>query len=150
MAQTPEKRREYYAANKEKIAAQGKEYYAANKEKIVARGKEYRQKNKEKIAAQKKEYRQKNKEKSAVRNQAYYQKNKEKIAEYRQRNRGKLRAASAARRKNLHPSYVTAKLKRQADYRGDIPAELIELKTEQLKMFRLIKEIKNGINGTGN
>ena len=51
------RKREYRAANKEKLAAWQREYNAANKEKIAAQKREYYAANKEKIAAQKREYR---------------------------------------------------------------------------------------------
>ena len=51
------RQKEYYANNREKVAAQKKEYYANNREKVAARGKEYYANNWEKKAAQMKEYR---------------------------------------------------------------------------------------------
>ena len=85
MAYDSTKRKAYYEANKEKIAAYDKAYREANKEKI----KEYRKKNKEKIAAYSKEYRKKNKEKIAAQVSGHYYKNKKhKMSVYRQRKYG--------------------------------------------------------------
>ena len=56
-------RKEYYAANSEKIKAHSKEYYVANSEKIKAYRKEYRAANSEKMKAYNKEYRVANSEK---------------------------------------------------------------------------------------
>jgi len=68
-----------------------KQYYQANREKIAERKKQYEQANREKIAEQKKQYRQENREKIAERNRQHYQENREKIAEqkkqYHQENR---------------------------------------------------------------
>jgi hypothetical protein len=94
MAYDSTKRKAYYEANKEKIAAYDKAYREANKEKI----KEYRKKNKEKIAAYSKEYRKKNKEKIAAKAKAYQQTKEYKknrlvyIKQYRKKNKEKIAA----------------------------------------------------------
>lgn len=53
-----------------------KQYYQANRERIAQRGKKYREANREKIAQKKKEYRQANREKIAQRVEKYYKNNR--------------------------------------------------------------------------
>jgi len=104
--------REYYAANKEKIAAYKREYhceyYAANKEKIAARKHNYYEANKEKILESLCEYRETNKEKIAVRERKYRETNKEKIAacgrKYRETNKEKI-AGRHRKRTATDPNY---------------------------------------------
>ena len=79
------KNKQWYEANKDKIAKQHKQYYENNKDKTAEYNKQYREANKEKIAEQRKQYYQDNKEKIAERNKQYCQNNKEKIAEKNKR-----------------------------------------------------------------
>ena len=94
-----DRKKQYYADNKEKVCAKAAEYKQNNKENVVASQAEYRQNNKEKIAARNAEYHQKNKEKIAARNAEYRQNNKEKIAakkvEYAKHNKEKIAARKA-------------------------------------------------------
>jgi len=64
------------------IKAHKKEYYAANSEKMKAYKKEYRAANSEKIKAHKKEYYAANSEKIKAYNKEYYVANSEKIKAY--------------------------------------------------------------------
>jgi len=48
--------RDYYARNKDKIAALKRDYYARNKDKIAALNRDYYARNKDKIAALKRDY----------------------------------------------------------------------------------------------
>ena len=86
-----EKQKDYYKANKEKIAEKRKEYYIANKDKLTkykkeynemnkANQKEYYKANKDQIAKNGKEYRKANKEKIAKKNKIYHKANRPKIA----------------------------------------------------------------------
>ena len=83
-----DRKKQYYAYNKEKVCAKAAEYKQNNKKNVVASQAEYRQHNKEKIAARNAEYRQNNKEKIAARKAEYAQQNRKKINEYN-RNRHK-------------------------------------------------------------
>ena len=76
------KKKEYRAANKEKIFAMEKKYRAANKEKIFEMEKKYRVANKEKRAAIDKKYRAANKEKISKNRKEHCAENKEAISEY--------------------------------------------------------------------
>jgi hypothetical protein len=78
-----EYKRQWYLANKARIAAAQKEYnkkyYEANKEKENARNKAYRESNKEKVAAAKKVYSEVNKDTLNAYNKEYKVNNKGKI-----------------------------------------------------------------------
>ena len=76
-------RKEYYAANSEKMKAHCKEYYAANSEKMKAHRKEYRVANSEKMKAHRKEYYAANSEKIKAHKKEYYAANSEKIKAYK-------------------------------------------------------------------
>ena len=107
-----DRKKQYYADNKEKVCAKAAEYKQNNKENVVASQAEYRQHNKEKIAARNAEYREKNKEKIVVSRAEYRQNNKEKIAarkaEYAQQNRKKINEYN----RNRHKNNANAKLAR--------------------------------------
>ena len=75
-------KKEYYAANSEKIKAHCKEYRAANSEKMKAYNKEYRAANSEKMKAYKKEYYAANSEKIKAHSKEYCAANSEKIKAY--------------------------------------------------------------------
>ena len=95
-------RKAYYAANKEKIAAQKKAYQEANKESLAAKKKAYCKANKEKISAKNHAYYEDNKEEIAAQHKAYREDNKEKIAAqkkaYQEDNKEKMNAKTAKRR----------------------------------------------------
>ena len=101
-----DRKKQYYADNKEKVCAKAAEYKQNNKENVVASQAEYRQHNKEKIAARNAEYRQNNKEKIAARKAEYAQQNRKKINEYN-RNRHK-NNANAKLARNIRSRINTA------------------------------------------
>ena len=107
-----------------------KEYWAKNKDKFKERGKEYRAKNKDKL----KEYRAKNKDKF----KEHRAKNKDKFKEYKKEGTVKL--------SNV---YVKGMLRTSGIKKHQITPELIELKKQQILLYREIKNIKGDIkNGT--
>lgn len=67
--------KEYYAANKQKIAT----YYEANREGLLTKQKAYNSINKDKVATQKKAYREANKERLATKRKAKYEANRESL-----------------------------------------------------------------------
>ena len=71
-----------------------REYYQANREKIAERHREYEEANRERIAEQKREYYQMNCEKKKEYQREYFQANREKIAEYQREYRAKRKAQS--------------------------------------------------------
>ncbi|MDG3013586.1 hypothetical protein [Speluncibacter jeojiensis] len=81
---TPEQRerkREYYVANRERIAESQREYYVANRERVNERNREYRAANRERIAESQREYRAANKDQIAEYRREYYVANRELIDE---------------------------------------------------------------------
>lgn len=79
--------KQWYEANKEKIAERHKQYYKDNAEKIAEQHKQYYQDNKEKLSKQNKQYYQANKEKTLEQKKQYYTENKEKVAEHQKQYR---------------------------------------------------------------
>jgi len=107
----------YYKAYRK---AQMKAHYKANSENIKAQQKAYRKANSEHIKAQQKAYRKANSEHT-----------KELAKEY-----------DKARVDSLLDSYVVRSLNMKKE---EVTPELLELKRDQLKIFRLLREAKNGI-----
>ena len=68
--------RRYYQRHKEQLAEKKKEYRAQNKEKVAETQKKYYERNKEELATNNKRWRQDNKEKLKKYKTEYYQKNK--------------------------------------------------------------------------
>jgi hypothetical protein len=100
-----EKKKEYRANNKNKIAEKRKIYYEENKEKYNEYQREYRANNKDKYKECRKEYCENNKNKLAEKRKIYYEENKEKYNEYREENKDKQKAyqkAYRANKKNLN------------------------------------------------
>ena len=110
---TAERTKQYYEANKERIAERLKRHYEANKEKIAEYKKQYREANKEKIAEYHKQYREANKEKLAERHKQYREANKEKLAE---------------RKKQYYGANKEKYAERHKQYRGNMPAAIYEIK----------------------
>lgn len=77
--------RQWYEANKEKIAVRSRERYRANPEMEAARRRKYYEANKEKVAVRNKAYTQANKEKVAERYRKWAAANPEKLQEYKRR-----------------------------------------------------------------
>ncbi len=162
-----ERFKKYRQNNLEKIAAYDKKYRRDNKEKKLAYEKEYRQNNKEKICACKKKYRQVNGEKI----KEYLLVNMKKITAYRKENKQKARDYNIVYNK-LHPDVRRLNNKKYRQGLSDcylknllivqgrrygwnaenITQELVDLKREQLFMYREInklkKEVQNGTNRT--
>ncbi len=81
--------KQYYQANREKIAERQKQHRQANREKIAEKNKQYYQENREKMKQYRqenrekmKQYRQENREQIAEQKKQYRQANREQIAEY--------------------------------------------------------------------
>ena len=102
------------------MKAYNKAYRKANSENIKAQSKAYRKANSEHIKAQQKAYRKANSENT-----------KELAKEY-----------DKARVDSLLDSYVVKSLNMKKE---EVTPELLELKRDQLKIYRLLKEAKNGI-----
>ena len=132
----------YQKENAEKLKEYIKNYRKINAEKL----KEYRKENAEKL----KEYRKNNADKAKEYRKINAEKLKEYIKNYRKENAEKLKERNAKEISFLDNNYVkkliTAQLKIE---RLKILPETIELKREQLMLFREIKqykkEISNGI-----
>nr|WGW06476.1 putative recombination stimulator [Neurospora crassa] len=77
-----ESQRQYKAANKDKVAESRRQYNAANKDKIAEYHRQYRAANKDKVAESQRQYRAANKDKVAESQRRYKAANKDKFAEY--------------------------------------------------------------------
>jgi len=73
------RKKAYYEANREKVAAYMKAYREENRDKIAAYMKAYREENRDKIAARKKAYQEANRDKIAAQQKAYREANRDKI-----------------------------------------------------------------------
>ena len=121
-----EQRKQYRQENREKIAEYKKQYRQENREKYAEYQKQYRQANREKLAEQEKQYRQANREKIAERQKQYYQANREKIAErekqYYQANREAFYARNQKRRalkRDAAGNATAAEIQARFDYHGN-------------------------------
>lgn len=139
--------KKYIAKNKAKIAERDKKYYAKNKEKITEYKKKYQLKNREKTDKASKKYYAKNKAKVSERYKKKYSENKEKFRElhkqYRSKNKIRISEAAYMYRSELRNHYIRAILTRadQTLKQAQIPQSLINLKREEIKIKRLIKEM---------
>ena len=137
----PEYGKQWYEANKEKIAEYNKQYRENNKDKIVEQQKQYREANKERIAERHKQYYEANKEKELERVKRWYeankkkvleyhkqysQDNKERIAEYKKQYREDNREKLAEQRKQYYEANRERDLERQKQYREDNKEKLAE------------------------
>ena len=77
MPYNPEYSKQYYEANKEKIAERKKKYYEANKEKIAEQRKQYKEANHEKLSEYDKQYYKANKERLNKKRQQQIQEQKQ-------------------------------------------------------------------------
>ena len=118
--------REYYAQNREKRRAYHREYYAQNREKLRAASDRWRAENPEKRALARRSWKKSNRESCNLTSKSWRGKNRERVT----------------------LQYVKAALKKELGFAP--PQELVELKTEQLKMYRAtasltkqLKEMKN-------
>lgn len=134
-------KRAHQLKNKEKIRARMKEYRLKNKEKIREHYKGYWLKNKEKMNEKNRKYRLKNKGKI----RAYRLKNKERTRAYYLKNKERARERTADGIAELSDNYIKSLARQQFKIKAaDVTPEMIELKREQLTMYRLMKEVKHG------
>ena len=126
-------RKEYRLNNQEKFSKYCKEYKLNNKDKIKEKNKEYRLNNQEKFSKYFKEYRLNNKDKI----KEYTLNNKDKKCKY-------LKEYSKKITLSLPDSYVLKSIKLQTSFphNAEIPAELIEAKRLEIKIKRLLKDLK--------
>jgi hypothetical protein len=124
-------KKEWYENNKEKIKQYRKEWRKNNKEKTKQWNKEWYENNKEK----KKERYENNKEKAKQCNKEWRKNNKEKVKYYNKKAKG-----------DCSPYYIIDKLKQQGFNKEQITPELIEEKTDIIKVKRIIKKINESIN----
>jgi hypothetical protein len=142
--------KEWYENNKEKAKQYKKEWHENNKGKVKQRNKEWYENNKEKAIQYQKERYENNKEKIKQQHKEWRENNKEKIKqnqkEWRENNKEKLKYYNKKTRENCYPSYITSKLKKQGFNKEQITPELIEEKTNIIKVKRIIKKINESIN----
>lgn len=114
--------------NKKKKAECVKRYRTKNKEKISEQGREYYKNNKEKIDRRRAEYRLMA-DRKEVKKRADNKHNKKRVAE-------------------LSDIYIKNQIVKLGTINTfkEIPQELIDLKRQQLKLHRAIKEATNGLN----
>jgi len=151
--------RRHYENNKEKMVERARRYREGNKEKIAARARRWREENKEKVAEYSRRYCGENKKKVAESTRRYYENNKEKIAEGMRRycennkekiaeikrrhyenNKEKIAERKRRHRKNLTDPYIKGLLRQQGI--SNPPAELVEIKRQQVIAKRLLQQMK--------
>jgi hypothetical protein len=120
--------KKYRELNKEKVKALNVDWQSRNKEKVKACKAAWRDKNKEKMKAYKAAWRAKNKEKISVHMAIYISLNKE-----------KRKANKAGHVSSLSNCYVACALCMKV---SDVSKDLMELKREQLQVYRLKKQFK--------
>ena len=119
------------AENPEKVKASRAKWHAENREKVKARKAKYRAENAEKEKA----YRAKHRVENAEKAKAY-------VAKYRVENAEKVKAYVAKQTAELSPSYVANLLRIPV---AEIPPELLDLKREQLQLYRLTNKLRKEI-----
>jgi hypothetical protein len=137
------KRKAYYEANKEKIAAAKKERRATKeyREKINGARKIERAENPEKIRAADRRRYEKTKQRILELQKGYYRQNREEILK---RGEEKRRQYMKAAIEQLKPGYVKALLLQGTELkRKDIPEQLVKAKTLQLLILRTAKELND-------
>lgn len=153
-AKNKEKRKEYqkfyYVKNKERIKKVVKKYAVKNKEKKREYLKKYAVENRERLEKYKKKYAEENREVIREKKRKYAKENREKRKEYLKKyveeNREMIREKNAERWHQgstiLSDPYIRHTLKGQFGLSiNEITPELIEMKREQLKQYRLKKAI---------
>jgi len=130
---------------KERKRACDRRHRLIHREEKIAYLKQYRENNREKVREGQKKYSEANKEKIKIRRSKWYAKNKKKVlAKLKKKRQEKpelYRNRGIGFRERLPDSYVRAVLSINLSMNGiDIPPELIKIKREQLKLYRLIKE----------
>lgn len=140
-----EYRRQYYAANREKIKVQHQKYVTENREKHNEWSRKWAAANRDKRAQISRNYNAANREKTARRKRHYNAENRKKIADYWLRykasNPNKRAEANKRYAEKLPDALVAKRLIRNTNLtRADIPPELLEAKRLQLKLKRLARE----------
>jgi hypothetical protein len=79
------------------------------------------------------------------RRQAEKKKSTERVREWKKSNPEKARASNNAKVERLTPAYVAALLKMKV---SEVTPELLELKREQIDMYRLVSQLNQEINET--
>lgn len=102
---------------------------------ICLSSKEWNENNKEKVKQYQKEWYENNKEKAKQNNNEWRENNKEKSNQYYKKARN-----------DFKPYYIIDKLKQQGFNKEQITPELIEEKTNIIKVKRIIKKINESIN----
>jgi hypothetical protein len=144
-----EKSKQYYKNNKESFRIRHRHYYHENQEGLKVWNKEWRDNNKKRRAERGKKYRLVNKVKIKKNALDYYHRNKTlcdlKNKKWKKNNAEKYRASiakwDAKKRLHLYDAYIRKLLNLNKE---GAPKELVEVKREQLKLYRLLKEMKNG------
>ena len=123
----------YRKANSEKMKARGAAYYKANSEKEKARKAAYRKENPEKSKASYAKWKKANPEKA-----------KANSSEWRKANPEKAKAIRAAYSAGMPDSYIVRLICRRNEplKQVQIQPEFIEAKRIEIKLKRLIKELK--------
>lgn len=132
----PERKKEWYQKNKEKVKAYYKKWRQENREKVKAYYKKWCQENREKVKAHYKKWDKNNRERRNAHARAWYEENKTSEKE-----RKKLVVIE------LQDFYVKEKLRNQG---LALTTENIELKRLQLKLRRKIYETERIINPSRN
>lgn len=130
-------------ANQEKAKAGWKAWRLANPSRVKERGKRWRDANLEKERARHREIRRANPEKARAVVKVWILENLQRHRgvrkAWRDANTGRVRGYSEKGRASLTPSYVAAVM---GLHTPNLTPELLELKREQLTLYRLSKEIK--------
>ena len=141
--------KEYRKNNKEKLLEYSKEYRKNNKDMKKIHDKKYYEKNKEEIKESCEKWRENNKEEIKEYSKEYRKNNKEKLLEYskeyRKNNKEKIKKDQDWWNKKYNKDLRNAYIKNQLKYTEKVPTEqitpeMIELKRQQLKLFREIRQ----------
>lgn len=133
------------------------EYRRANKEKYNAASKKWRENNPEKMKAAKKSWNERNRDHNKKVKNDWYYKNREQFLEKQKKYHAKKRHKYLSWKKkwhqNLSAGYVKALIIDHAKRKGaylsneDITDEMINLKRDQIMLFRAINQAKEELNG---
>jgi len=119
-----EMRKRYYEKSRDKAIEYNKQWYKENKNKVSEYGKRYREENRDKVSEYQRRYQKR-----------YSEKNKGKVLELKKRSR-----------EALKDHYVKTLISNQFDIRTDkIPPELVEFKRHLVKKYRIMRDIKKGL-----
>ena len=125
------KNRNRYEENPEKVKAASRKWHKENPEKVKAADRKWHKENLEKVKAAVRKWHKENPEKVKAAARKWQEENPEKAKE-----------ADRKRRETLSDGYVS---KRIGVPTKELSPEIIELKREQLSMFRLNKELNTTI-----